>query len=103
MLAARVPSGAAAARALRPTRGWRTSSATCGSGLAAEPFDVVDPDTGIKYTWGYDAVRAADALVAAGGGSRRTIAVLDTGADLNHPELAGRVSRTYDTTTGGRT
>ena len=45
-------------------------------------------------------MRAADALAAAKGGSRRTIAVVDSGVDLTHPELAGRISRTYNTVTG---
>ena len=40
----------------------------------SDPLDTVDPLTGIKYTWVYDDVRAGDALFAAGGGSRRTIA-----------------------------
>jgi subtilisin family serine protease len=70
--------------------------------LAADPFDVVDPATGVKYTWAYDAVRAGDAIAAAGGGSRRTIAVLDTGVDLGHPDLVGRVARRFDTATGSR-
>jgi subtilisin family serine protease len=69
--------------------------------LAADPFDVIDPNTGIKYTWAYDAVRAGDALAAAGGGSRRTVALLDTGIDVGHPELVGRVERGFDTATGG--
>ena len=46
-------------------------------------------------------VHAADALLAAGGGSRRTIAVMDTGLDIDHPEFAGRIARTYDTVSKG--
>ena len=40
---------------------------------SVDPYDTVDSTpggSGIKYTWGYDEVRAAGALVAAGGGSR---------------------------------
>jgi subtilisin family serine protease len=55
--------------------------------------------TGLKYTWFYDRVRAADALAAAGGGSQRSIAVLDTGLDIAHPEMAGRITHTFDTDT----
>ena len=69
--------------------------------MAADPLDTVDPATGLKYTWSYDDVRAAEALLAAGGGSRRTIAVMDTGLDVSHPEFAGRIARTYDTFTRG--
>jgi subtilisin family serine protease len=68
---------------------------------AVDPLDTVDPGTGIKFTWAYDDVRAGEALIAAGGGSRRSIAVMDTGLDITHPEFAGRVARTYDTFTGG--
>jgi subtilisin family serine protease len=68
--------------------------------VAADPFDVVDPETGVKFTWAYDGVRAGEALVAAGGGSARTIAVIDTGLDVTHPEFAGRIARTFDTASG---
>ncbi|MGH2762980.1 MAG: S8 family peptidase, partial [Thermoleophilaceae bacterium] len=101
VLAATVPSGAALARAL--ARDPRVAYVERDTELrvAADPLDSVDPVTGIKYTWFYDDVRAGDALAAAGGGSSRRIAVLDTGLDTAHPELAGRIARTYDTATGG--
>jgi subtilisin family serine protease len=97
VLAARAPSGSALVAALRrdprvayvePDRRLRVS---------ADPFDAVDPATGVKFTWFYDDVRAADALAAAGGGSQRSVAVIDTGVDVSHPELAGRIARTFDT------
>jgi subtilisin family serine protease len=99
VLAARAPSGAALVAALRrdprvayvePDRTLRT---------AADPFDTLDPATGQKFTWFYDNVYAAEALAAAGGGSRRAIAVIDTGLEVNHPEFAGvgRIARTFDT------
>jgi subtilisin family serine protease len=69
--------------------------------VTADPFDTLDPATGVKYTWFYDDVRAAEALAAAGGGSRRSVAVIDTGLEVGHPELAGvgRIARTFDTRT----
>jgi subtilisin family serine protease len=97
VLAAHPPSGSALVAALRrdprvayiePDRRLRVS---------ADPFDSVDPATGVKFTWFYDDVRAGEALAAAGGGSRRTVAVIDTGVDVGHPELAGRIARTFDT------
>jgi len=68
---------------------------------SADAFDSVDPATGIPFTWAYDEVRASEALAAAGGGSRRQVAVIDTGADTGHPDLAGRLGRSYDTLSGG--
>jgi subtilisin family serine protease len=101
VVAADVPSGAALAARLR--RDPRVAYIERNRELraAADPFDVVDPQTGVKFTWGYDGVRAAEALAAAGGGSGRTIAVIDTGLDLSHPEFAGRIALTFDTASGG--
>jgi subtilisin family serine protease len=100
VLAATVPSGAALARALRGDPRVAYVERDTELHIAADPLDSVDPLTGIKYTWFYDEVRAGDALAAAGGGSLRSIAVMDTGLDTGHPELAGRISATFDTDTG---
>lgn len=101
VLAARVLSGAALVAALRDDLRVDYIERDRILRTAADPFDTIDPRTQIKYTWFYDAVRAAEALAAAGGGSSRTVAVIDTGIDVNHPELAGRIARTYDTRSGG--
>jgi subtilisin family serine protease len=99
VLAATVPSGAALARELGGDRRVAYIERDDRVQIAADPLDAVDPVTGLKYTWFYDRVRAADALAAAGGGSQRSIAVLDTGIDLAHPEMAGRITHTFDTDT----
>jgi len=101
VLAATVPDGAALTRVLGgdPRVAYVERDQTLH--VAADPLDNVDPSTGIKYTWFYDDVRAADALIATGGGSRRSIAVVDTGLDVGHPEFAGRVARTFDTFSKG--
>jgi hypothetical protein len=101
VLAATAPDGAALARALGRDARVAYVERDARLRLAADPLDTEDPETKIKYTWFYDDVRAADALVAAGGGSRRSIAVMDTGLDVTHPELAGRSVVTYDTSTRG--
>jgi subtilisin family serine protease len=100
VLAATVPSGAAAVAALRddPRVAYIERDRTLR--VAADPFDTIDAETGLKYTWAYDTVRAGEAIAAVGGGSARTVSVLDTGLDVNHPELAGQVIRRFDTATG---
>ncbi|MGH3993048.1 MAG: S8 family peptidase, partial [Pseudonocardiaceae bacterium] len=100
VLAATVPSGAALRRALGGDPRVAYVERETELRIAADPLDTVDPVTGLKFTWFYDEVRAAHALLAARGGSRRSIAVMDTGLDTGHPELAGRISHTFDTETG---
>jgi subtilisin family serine protease len=102
VLAATVPDGAALAQALANDPRVAYVERDDRLRIAADPLDTIDPTTGIKYTWFYDDVRAGDALLATGGGSRRSIAVMDTGLDTTHPEFAGRVANTYDTFTGGK-
>jgi subtilisin family serine protease len=97
VLAARAPSGSALVAALRRDRRVAYVEPDRRLRVSADPFDAVDPATGVKFTWFYDDVRAAEALAAAGGGSQRSIAVIDTGVEVGHPELAGRVARTFDT------
>jgi subtilisin family serine protease len=99
VLAAAAPSGAALARALGGDPRVTYVERDRKLHIAADPLDTVDPVTGINFTWHYDEVRAAETLLAAGGGSRRSIAVMDTGLDVNHPEWAGsgRIVRTFDT------
>jgi subtilisin family serine protease len=99
VLAATVPSGAALVRALGGDPGVAYIERDSRLHVAADPLDSVDPVTGVKYTWFYDEVRAAAALAAAGGGSQRSVAVMDTGLDTGHPEMAGRIAGTYDTDT----
>lgn len=101
VLAATVPSGVDAARVLGSDRRVAYVERDHRLRLAADPFDAQDPETGIPYTWFYDEVKAAQAIAAAGGGSRRIVAVMDTGLDVNHRELAGRYTRTFDTLTRG--
>ena len=103
VLAVTVPSGAAAAAALRNDPRVAYIERDPELRIAADEFDTVDPSTGIKYTWAYDAVRAGEALAAVGGGSARTVAVIDTGLDITHPEFAGQVQRAFDTESGTST
>jgi subtilisin family serine protease len=101
VLAARAPSGAALVAALRhdPRVAYIERDRTLR--VSADPFDTIDPNTGIKFTWAYDEVRAGEALAAAGGGSTRSVSVVDTGIDITHPEFGGaaRIGRTFDTLT----
>lgn len=62
----------------------------------------VDPLTGIPYSWAYDAVNAGPALAAVGGGSTFPVGVVDTGVDVDEPDLAGRISTLrHDASSGG--
>jgi subtilisin family serine protease len=101
VLAATASDGAALARALGGDPRVAYVERDAKLHVAQDPLDSVDPITQIKYTWFYDDVRAGDALAAAGGGSRRSIAVIDTGLEVTHPEFAGRSVVTYDTFTRG--
>jgi subtilisin family serine protease len=102
VLAASAPDGAALAGVLAsdPRVAYVERNATYR--IAVEPFDSVDPQTGLPYTWAYNTVNAAAAIATAGGGSRRTIAVMDTGLDIAHPDLAGRIAGRFDTATKGK-
>jgi subtilisin family serine protease len=101
VVAAAVPSGATTVARLQDDPRVAYIERDRELRIATDPFDVIDPATGVKFTWAYDGVRAGEALVAAGGGSQRTIAVIDTGLDLTHPEFTGRVAGTFDTSSGG--
>jgi subtilisin family serine protease len=63
----------------------------------------VDASTGIPYSWAYDAVSAGPAIAAVGGGSSFPVAVVDTGVDVNEPDLAGRISTLRHDTASGST
>jgi subtilisin family serine protease len=64
----------------------------------ADPLDAPDQATGIQFDWQYDAVRAGPALAAVGGGSSTIVAIVDSGVDATHPDLAGRILPGYDAT-----
>ncbi len=99
VLAADVPSGAELTSALAGDPRVDYIERDRSLRVSADPFDSLDPLTGIPYTWYYDRVRAAEAIAAAGGGSARVVAVIDTGIDRNHPEFGGdeRIAGVYDT------
>lgn len=67
----------------------------------ADPFDAIDPESGLNYSWAYDAIAAEAGIAAAGGGSPFLVAVIDTGVDVSHPDLAGRIAGSYSTLDGG--
>ena len=69
--------------------------------VAGDPAtDTIDPETGIPFDWAFERVRAPQALAAVGGGSDRTVAVLDTGVDVGHPDLATNIVGRYNARTG---
>ncbi|MFQ5426278.1 MAG: S8 family serine peptidase [Gaiellales bacterium] len=66
-----------------------------------DPFDAIDPDTGINFLWAFDAIGAGPGLAAVGGGSQFPVAVVDTGVDVAHPDLAGRILGSFSAIDGG--
>ena len=68
--------------------------------ISADPADNVDPSTQIPYGWAFQVVNAGPALAAVGGGSNRVVAVIDSGVDVSHPDLAQRVVATFNSTNG---
>lgn len=67
----------------------------------ADPFtDQVDPETGIPFDWAFERVRAPQALAAVGGRSERMIAIVDTGGDVGHPDLAANIAAGRDVVEG---
>lgn len=102
VLAATVPSGTALARALADDPRVAYVEPDPALTAAGDPFDAPDPANGnLPFTWAYDEVRAGPAIAAAGGGSRRSVAIIDTGVDVGHPDLAASIGATYDAVTGG--
>jgi subtilisin family serine protease len=102
VLAARVPSAARAVAALRRSPGVAYVERERRLRIVAEPADAPDPQHGnLPFTWAYGAVRAGDLIAAAGGGSRRIVAPIDTGLDTGHPDLTGRFTRPFDVFSGG--
>jgi subtilisin family serine protease len=69
---------------------------------AADTETDIDPGTGIAYSWAFDAVNAGPAIAAVGGGSSFPVGVIDTGVDVDEPDLVGRVAALrHDAATGG--
>jgi subtilisin family serine protease len=93
-------------RLLRRVRGIVAAGRTLPRSEAEAPgltLGVVSTPAGGAYEWqwyatGVDRVPAAILAAAA----RSTIAIVDTGADLSAPALAGKVSASYDVRSGGR-
>ena len=75
------------------------------SPLVAQATSVNDPLSGQQ--WGLQAIQARDAWSiakcrpSAGATRRVSVAVIDSGCNINHPDLRNNIVGTYDTITGG--
>lgn len=72
------------------------SSATRGAGPAialipSQPSNIADPD--LSKTWGISKIGADVAWRKQRGGKSVIVAVIDSGVDYNHPDLAGNIWR----------
>jgi subtilisin family serine protease len=71
--------------------------------IAAEPAGPVIPgDPGFLAQWGLLHVRAPAAWAVSTGDSAVAVAVVDTGCDLDHPDLAGQLGRGWNALEPGR-
>ena len=106
VLAATVPSGAALVRALGADRARGLPRARRRAEHRRRPLRHARPPARRLSSSPGGTTTSAPATRCSrrGGGSRRSVAVLDTGLDVNHPEFAGsgRIARTYDTHVGGQ-
>ena len=58
--------------------------------------DVIPNDPGWSSQYGLTAIRAPQGWSLSTGASSVTIAILDSGVDLGHPDLAGKITAGYD-------
>ncbi|MDP9938760.1 S8 family peptidase [Ectopseudomonas alcaliphila] len=62
----------------------------------APPAEPVDPEqfrtAEFQRTWGLSSIRAEHAYARGATGAGVTVAVVDTGVDIDHPELSGRIA-----------
>ena len=57
-------------------------------------FVTIDPATGLPYEWQFAAAHVDRALELAAGNPDFLIGIVDTGADVNQPDLAGKIVAT---------
>jgi subtilisin family serine protease len=71
---------------------WVAPPQTFAAPAVVNPPFVVDDDFFFFLQWGHDAVNAQEAWAAGHRGAGVRVAVLDTGFDLTHPDLAGNIN-----------
>ena len=62
---------------------------------------TVDALTGRVFGWAVDTIDASEGLALAPPTLPVKVAVVDSGVDVGHPDLAGRIGPTFDVLTGG--
>ncbi|HEY8769194.1 MAG TPA: S8 family serine peptidase, partial [Thermoleophilaceae bacterium] len=83
------------AQAAAPCAPVPTSYDSGGGALAGFPNDPLFP-----HQWGLAQVKAPQAWARGAQGSGATIAIVDSGIDLNHPDLSGKLVPGFDFASG---
>jgi subtilisin family serine protease len=76
-------------------------SSSAGYGSAGAPLASSPNDPLFPHQWGLTQIKAPGAWALGAFGAGATIAVVDSGADLSHPDLAANLAPGYDVLSGG--
>jgi subtilisin family serine protease len=91
--AAGLTAGTAPASAACPTGGGYHSGGSAGASFPNDPL--------FERQWGLEQIKAPQAWARGGRGAGAVIAIVDSGVDMNHPDLEGKILPGIDFVPGG--